>query len=301
MTTAAIAASLVFGLFSGVVSGLVGIGGGVLLVPFLYFMLEHGGWSGIQIPADRATLVAHATSLSVIVVTALSALRTYARAGLVPWRVMAPMALGAALVAVEMARLASSFPEALLRLGFVVFLFLVGLRLLTSSDTAAEGVAAHAAGPPHPMPGLLGGVVIGAVAPLLGVGGGTLAIPFLIYVVHVDIRRVAAGSVGVVAAAAAAGMIGYMTVGGGADLPGTFGLIHVPLALSLAPGSMVGARLGARLNQRIHAGLLRRLFAVLLLALAARLAFTTARAEGWLGTWPVQTSTRPAPRAIVGS
>lgn len=165
--------------------------------------------------------------------------------------------------------MAPALPEVALQAGFTLFLVTVGVRMLRDRGSAAPDPERERRGTPFL---LLGGATVGTLSAFLGVGGGTVAIPFLIYGVRLDMRRVAAGSLGVVAAAAVAGTLGYAVGEPATALPAaTLGYIHLPAALTLIPGAMIGARLGVRLNRKLDAARLRVLFAVLLLAVAARL------------------------------
>lgn len=279
MTAGALAAALAFGVVGGVLAGLVGIGGGVVLVPFLYLVLDHPAWSGVLVPAERVTIVAHATSLAVIIPTAASALRSFGRANLVPWRAVAWMGAAAAVAAAATTRLAPSVPGQALRAGFAAFLIVVGIRLFVRPSP--ERAARAGAGDERPLLGVIGGLAVGVFSALLGVGGGLVAVPLLIFAFHMDLRRVAAASMGVVACAAVAGAAGYLLSRPGLALPaGTVGWVHVPLALALMPGAVVGARVGARWNQRLAAERLRQVFAVVLVLLGLRLGVSAARAWG---------------------
>jgi uncharacterized membrane protein YfcA len=259
VTAAALAALAAFGIVGGVLAGLVGIGGGAVFVPFLYLLLEHPAWSGMVVPDARITLVAHATSLLVIVPTALSALRTYGRAGLVPWRVVVPMGLMAAVSAALTTRVAPALPGGLL-----------------TGRSAPTGQPAR--GDAHPVLGAVGGLLVGAFSALLGVGGGLLAIPVLLYGLHVDLKRVAAASMGIVVFAAVAGTLGYLTSRTAGLPPGSVGWVLAPAALALTPGAVLGARWGAQLNQRLNVDALRRVFAVVFLALGLRLGWSAVAA-----------------------
>lgn len=286
MTPGALAAALAFGSVGGVLAGLVGVGGGVILVPYLYLVLDHPAWSGVVLPPDRVTVVAHATSLAVIVPTAASALARFHRASLVPWRAVAWMGGAAAVAALLTTRLTPSVPGAWLRAGFAVFLLAVGARLLLRPVPTPVTVTGRSGD--RPMLGVLGGCVVGVFSALLGVGGGLVAIPLLIFAYRMDLKQVAAASMGVVGFAAVAGAIGYLGAGvaagagpsavAGAD--SLVGYVHPGLALALMPGAVVGARLGAGLNQRMSTLQLRRVFAVLLLLLGARLAWATLGTPG---------------------
>ena len=92
MSLLALTLTLLFGGIVGVVSGLVGVGGGIVMVPLLYLLFAHPEWSGISIPSAHQAVVAHATSLFVIVPTAVAGILSYHSAGLVVWRVALPMA-----------------------------------------------------------------------------------------------------------------------------------------------------------------------------------------------------------------
>lgn len=272
MTLGALAASAAFGLFGGGLAGLFGIGGGAVLVPFLYLVLEAPGWSGVLIPDGMVVVVAHATSLAVIVPTSLAALWGYHRSGGVPWGIVGRMGSAAALTAVLASRLAPELPEVVLRSGFTLFLVAVGIRMLLGTS-AAEMRALQ--GERRGVVFLVvGGIAAGLLSSLLGVGGGLLAIPFLVYGVRIDLTRLAAASMGVVALSASAGAASYALSSAPSGLPaGSIGYIYGPLALALIPGAIVGARIGVRLNRKLEADRLRLLFALLLLVLAGRLAW----------------------------
>jgi uncharacterized protein len=114
---------------------------------------------------------------------------------------------------------------------------------------------------------------VGLFSALLGVGGGLVAIPLLLYVVRLGVERLAATSLAIVVVAATSGTLTYVVSGlGAAQLPvGSVGYVHVAAALPMLPGAMLAARFGARLNQRLDPRQLRWAFAVLFLLLGGRL------------------------------
>jgi uncharacterized protein len=270
MTLAALLALAVVGCAVGFLAGLVGIGGGVLIVPFLYFFYGHAVWSGVSLPQELHATVAHATSLFIIVPTAVAGTLTYARAGLVAWRAVWPIATFSIASAALGAIVATRMPQEALRFGFGIFLLFTAAQLVTRRRGGSAGTDIRLGLPLAAVTGLL----VGLLSALLGVGGGLVAIPLLLHVVRLDIAEVAATSLAIVVVAATAGTLTYMAAGSAASgLPvGSIGFVHVAAGLPMLPGAMLAARLGARLNQRLDPRALRLTFAVLFVILGARLA-----------------------------
>jgi uncharacterized membrane protein YfcA len=269
VTLAGAALLLATGAAVGVLSGLTGVGGGVLMVPLLYAFYALS-------PATAAVpaVVAHATSLCVIAPTALLGAFRYGREGVV-WRTAAAMGFGAALAAVLFALAAPDIPDVWLRAGFALFLLVVASRL------AGEPAQPAAAAPPRPPPGLgalaASGTAVGGLSALLGVGGGVAAIPLLHAVGRVPLRQLAPTSLAVIAPAAAAGTLTYALASAGGMPPWSAGYVHVGAALPLLAGSLPLVGLGARLNRRVPDRALRVGFAALLAAAALRLLWGVAR------------------------
>lgn len=267
----------------GLLSGLAGIGGGAIMVPFLYALLESPDFLGVGVAPAQQAVVAHATSLLVIVPTAVSGLRTFHRAGLVAWSLVLPMAVASVAAAAGGAVVAGQLPPGALKTGFGLVLLATGARMAWQGWSSREtGVAGRGESLPDrrdPAAGislgtsLLCGAAVGLFSALMGVGGGLLAIPLLIYVLRVPMEQVAATSMGLIVFASVAGSVAYVIAGFRAPAlpPGTLGFVFVPAALALAPGAVLGARWGARLNQRLDPRGLTWLFAVLFLVLGARL------------------------------
>lgn len=277
MTIAALILTLLFGGVVGLIAGLLGIGGGVIIVPFLYALFEYPSLSGIDLAPDARAVVAHATSLFIILPTAVSGLLTYQRSRLVFWPAVIPMG-GAALVAAILgAQVAIGLPPELLQFLFGVLLVLVAGKLLRSGSARRE-TGSRPSMRLHPALTIGSGVIIGFLSALLGVGGGIIAIPLLIYAVGLDMRRVAAASIGVIAFAAPAGILAYAAAGWGEPgLPGgTMGYVFLPAGLAMLPGAILCAGWGARLNQKVKVTLLRRMFALLLIVLGLRLIWANA-------------------------
>jgi len=255
----------------GAVSGLLGIGGGVLVVPFLYFLMAGSGWSGLMVLSEHEAALAHATSLALIIPTALSGVLAFRRAGALELPPLGPLAVGAGMGAVVGAWVATSSPAAVLKAAFGFFLLIMAARLLgilPSPEGAAEkGVRGVGLGP-----GLVGGGMIGFFSAVLGVGGGLVAIPILLRWGGISLERVVPVSLVLVIFASLAGTGGYAWAGSGVDgLPsGALGYVHLPALVAMLPGAIFLAPLGAAWNRRMPVAVLRRVFGVLLLVVGAR-------------------------------
>lgn len=265
------------GLVVGLLSGLVGIGGGVLIVPFLYFFYDRPDLFGVLVQPETRTILAHGTSLFVIVPTSVRGAFAYHRAGLVEWRAVWPVGAASVVAAVLGARLALALPPELLKMLFGVLLVFSGARMGLRRPLPVDAV------PREPRLSLavtvVTGLAIGIFSVLLGVGGGIVAIPLLIHLIHLEVRKVAATSIGIIAITAAAGAASYMW--SGREAPGlppfSVGYVHVSAGVLMFLGAVASVRWGAVLNQRLKPRTLTLLFAGLFVLLGVRLIVTNAR------------------------
>jgi uncharacterized protein len=249
------------------------------MVPLLYFFYGHPGWSGVQLAAELHAVVAHATSLFVIVPTAIVGTWAYHRARVVDWRAALPIAAFSVGAAVLTTRLTPMLPAEGLKLGFGLFLLASGLNLLRPLPLRAVE---------HPRPhlwlGAAGGIAVGVISALLGVGGGIVAIPILVYVMGLSLEKVAATSMAIIVFTATAAVIGYAASGPALPMPdGSVGYVHYLAGLPIMVGSMVAVTTGARVNQRLSTRTLRVLFGMVFILLGLRLVVENFRALPGLG------------------
>jgi uncharacterized protein len=263
---------IVVGLAVGILSGLIGIGGGVLIVPFLYFFYDRPDLFGVVVSPEARVVLAHGTSLFVIVPTSVRGAIAFHRAKLIEWRAVWPIGAASIVAALVGARLAVALPPGLLQAGFGLLLIGSGIRML---QRVRSQTAQAPRGPPRLGLGvtLVTGALVGLFSALLGVGGGIVAIPLLIHLIGLDIRQVAATSIGIITLTATAGTIGYMTGGLGEPglPPGSIGYVHVAAGLVMFLGSVASVRWGAMLNQRLQPRTLAMLFGVVFIILGVRL------------------------------
>jgi uncharacterized membrane protein YfcA len=273
MPAGAVLAVFGVGLLAGLLSGLVGVGGGVLMVPFLYFFYARPGWSGIAPAPDVATVAAHATSLFVIIPTSLRGAWAYHRRGLVVWRAVWPIGLAAAGAAALASRFAVQVEPGWLRLVFALFLLWNAVNVLRPPrDRAKEDAAARPLR--LSLPVTLGtGAAVGVFSALLGVGGGLVSIPLLMHVVGIRLRSVAATSLAVIMLTSLGGALAYMLAAPDAAVrPGwSLGYVDAGVAAVLAAGTVLSVGWGAALNRRMNPRTLAVVFAVVFAALGLQL------------------------------
>ena len=251
---------LALGLATGFLAGLLGIGGGMLMVPFLTIILGQRG-----VPAHLAVKMAIATSMATILFTSLSSVRAHHRRGAVRWPLVRGMAPGIVLGGL----LAGAGAFALLKGQVLAAVF--GLFV---SFSATQMLRNKKPAPSRQMPGLAGqtaaGGGIGFVSGLVGAGGGFVSVPFMTWC-NVPIHQAVATSAALGFPIALANTAGYI-IGGWhlpAVVPGAFGYLYLPALGVIALASVSMAPLGARAAHAMDVAQLKKAFAVLLYGLAA--------------------------------
>lgn len=249
---------LLVGVLAGFLAGLFGIGGGMIMVGALAFALP---WVGV--PEAHVMHMALATSLACIVLTAIASTRAHAQRGSVMWPAVAWLAPGLVIGGAFGAQLAGLAPDAWLRIGFAGYCFLTAATLFA----ARKPVANESQGAAHGPVLILAAVPIGALSALVGIGGGSMLVPLLVWRGHLAVRAVGTSAAcGLPVALASA--IGYVVAARHSDavLPaGSIGYVHLPAAALLALGSTSATRHGAALAHRLAHHHLNRAFAALLM------------------------------------
>lgn len=252
-----ILALLVLGAFTGFAAGLLGVGGGMLMVPFMTMLLTHVGF-----PAEQVVKVAIATSLTTIVFTSISSVRAHHRRGAVRWAAVRGLAPGILAGSLLGAQLAGAVPGRLLGAFFGVFLGYSASKMLWGAPPRPEGELPSNAG-------LFGmGGVIGALSAVLGAGGGFLTVPFLVKR-NVPMQAAVASSAACGFPIALAGTLGYIWAGRHLQLPaGTLGYVYLPALAVISTSSVLTAPLGAKVAHAMPTATLKKVFAALLGALS---------------------------------
>lgn len=254
---------LVLGAVAGTLAGLLGVGGGLLIVPVLAWMFLLQGHS-----PEVLMHMAVGTSLATIVMTSISSVRAHHGRGAVLWAAFARLAPGIVFGAWLGVMLAGSLRGDTLRQVFGVFELLVAVQMWINRPV-----------PPHrALPGAAGmglaGMVIGAVSAVVGIGGGTLTVPFLQWC-NVAMRQAVATAAATGLPIALAGAVGYVVAGwGNPALPGmATGYLYWPSFLGIVAASVLFAPLGAYWAHRLPARQLKRFFALFLAMLGIWMLF----------------------------
>lgn len=256
-----IAVYLTLGFCAGILSGLLGIGGGLVIVPMLVASLT---WQ--QIPEQFIMHLALGTSMATIIFTSVSSFMAHHRRGAVHWKVVQRIIPGIFIGTFLGSCLAARLSGSLLKGMFVVFLYYVAIQMITSKKPK----------PSRQIPGNLGmfgvGNVIGGVSSLVGIGGGTLSVPFMMWC-NIPVHEAIGTSAAIGFPIAIAGTFGYIFNGIHAlGLPAySFGYIYLPALAGVVSASVITAPLGVRLAHSLPVPKLKRVFAILLLVVATRM------------------------------
>jgi uncharacterized membrane protein YfcA len=217
--------SFIIGLLAGSFGGLIGLGGGVVIVPLLV------AWVGLSQHA------AHATSLVAVVFTGLLGGYAYATGGAVDWKVALTVAITSTLLAALSASFASRISALRLRRIFGIVLIVVAFLLPFGSQIAGSGIPVFLQLPAS----LLAGALAGILAGLLGVGGGSVVVPLLILVFGFDQHLAQGTSLAIMIPAGIAGAIVHLR--------------KRNISLGVLPGLIPGVALGAFLGGRTALGI----------------------------------------------
>lgn len=252
---------LLLGAAAGITAGLLGVGGGIIVVPGLALLLADG-----VIPAERLMQFAVGTSLACIVVTAISSLYAHHRRGAVQWSIVGRLAPGILFGAVVGAIIASQLDSGTLATVFGLFLLLVALRMAVDGQPAPGRRL-----PATPALSAWGGA-IGAISSLLGIGGGTMTVPLLAWS-NIPLRTAVGTSAACGLPIAVAGTATFIWTGWGmAGLPaGATGHVYWPAFLAITPAAIAFAPVGARLAHALPVRTLRIVFAVFIAVVGVRM------------------------------
>lgn len=255
-------ALLATGVFAGILAGLLGVGGGIVIVPVLFFLFQSFGVS-----PESAMVIATATSLATIVPTSISSIRSHHQKGNVDtdllkrWSpfILAGVLLGSWLVT----RVDGTWLTALF--GVIATLSALNMLLRTGKSALFKQLPGKASQ-------TIMGSCIGFFSAMVGIGGGTLSVPLLTlysYPAHKAVGSAAA--IGLIIALP--GALTMLILGHTPDdaPAGTYGLVNLIGFLCIVPMTVLFAPLGASLAAKLDAAKLKKIFAFVLLITGVRM------------------------------
>jgi uncharacterized membrane protein YfcA len=246
---------------AGILAGLLGVGGGVVIVPALVF-----AFTGLGYPAEHIMHLALGTSLASIMFTSVSSFRAHHKRGAVLWNVVKAITPGIIVGTYAGTYVASMLSTNFLKGFFVVFLYWVSIQMLLNIKPK----------PKRALPGTPGmfaaGSTIGVVSSLVGIGGGSLSVPFMA-LCNIPMHTAVGTSAAIGFPIAVAGAVGYLVNGLSAQglPPMSIGYISLPALIGVAGMSVLTAPLGARLAHALPVDKLKKIFALLLIITATRM------------------------------
>jgi len=255
---------LVTGAAAGLAAGLLGVGGGLIIVPVLVFAFLQQGMH-----ADVVVHMAVGTSLATIIFTSISSVSAHHKRGAVLWPLVWQLSPGIVVGSLLGALIAKQMSSDNLRIFFGIFELLVAIQMALQVKPK----------PHRPLPGRLtmafAGGIIGSVSAIVGIGGGTMTVPFLVWS-QVAMKNAVATSSACGLPIAVAGAVGFVLTGWqDVHLPEySSGYIYWPAFIAIVIASVSLAPLGARLAHHLPALVLKRLFAILLAGLGLRMLFS---------------------------
>ena len=247
------------GTVSGFLAGLLGIGGGMILVPLMILIFGHLGFN-----QNVLMHMAIATGMASVLFTTSSAVMAHQKYGNINWRLVSALSPGLVLGAlIGGSKFFDVINGAWLSLGFAIFMIYSSTQMILNKSPHAARI----------LPGFFGlfafGVLTGVIASLLGAGGAFITVPFMIWC-NIKPHNAMANSSGLGFPIAASSTLGYIYGGwGNVFLPEySLGYVYVPALLCIVITSMLAAPIGARVVTKLEAPRLKRIFGLTLLLVA---------------------------------
>lgn len=244
------------GSFTGIISGLLGVGGGFIIFPIQYWLLQE---TGMQ--PDLAIRVALGTSLFVVLLNAISVTLKYQQKRAVLWKQAVLMGIFGSAASFGGAAVASHLPAPILSTIFGIVVLLGALKTnktpaVKENEEISSSKLSYA----------FAGILIGFFSGLLGIGGGVIGIPIMLIFLHFDMLKAVGTSAAVIIFTSCGGVLGYIVNGWGQPglPPYSLGYINLLNWVLLAVPGFFAARKGADIAYLINPEYLKHLFVLLM-------------------------------------
>jgi uncharacterized protein len=255
------------GAFAGVIAGLLGVGGGIVLVPAFFYAFGHLGYGG-----DQLMQVCLGTSLATIIVTSVRSALAHHRKGAVDWGILRAWGPYVAVGALAGFFLAASLKSAALQAIFGVLALIAGLYMAFGRDHWRLGAAMPAGAARGGF-----GAALGFFSALMGIGGGTFGVPMMtLYAMPIHRAVATAAGFGIIIAVPSA--IGFLTLNVSLAPPWSVGAVNLPAFAVIIAMTLLTTPYGVRLAHRMDARPLKRAFAIFLILVALNM---LRKVAGW--------------------
>lgn len=250
---------LIIGAIAGVIAGLLGVGGGIILVPAFYYMFSALGYD-----SENLMQICVATSLATIIFTSIRSVLSHHKKGAVDWGILKAWAPGIAIGAIVGVLIAREMRSVSLMIIFGILGALVGLYLAFGRQNWRLGDA---------MPSGIGRIItspiLGFLSVLMGIGGGSFGVP-LMTLFNQPIHRAVATSAGFGVIIAVPSVIGFLLIGWDMPVkpPLTFGLVNLPAFAIVVSMTLITAPIGVRLAHAMDPRPLKTAFAFFIMLMA---------------------------------
>ncbi len=256
---------ILVGVLAGLLAGLFGIGGGLVMIPMFIWGFRVAGFA-----PEIIVHLAFGTSLAIIIPTAVSSALGHRKRGNVDWHVVTRMACGSLVGVVIGSSLAAGLAGDTLKGLFGLMQIGVGSRLFARPPQLPAGDPL----PPTWGKVLLIGLIVGTFSAFFGVGGGVIAVPLIMVLLHQSMHRAVGNSSGLMVVSALAGTASYIGHGwANPQLPPfSLGYVNLLVTVLVAPFTILMARVGVRVASRTSHARLVKVFAVLIILVGVRMA-----------------------------
>jgi uncharacterized protein len=246
------------GLISGLLTGLLGIGGGIIIAPSLYFI-----YTLLDVGVSTPMHLAVGTSLAIITMTSFLAMFMYEKRQAIFWHIFKHLNIPLILGSFSGVIVSNFISGSLLSQIFSIFAFLLGIYFLI-----AKKIYKRAKKPEKTLVFFLG-IVIGFLATLLGIGGGTVGMPFLIVLLRIPNYCLIGTAATATFITSLIGTLSYLIIGFNVlNNPNSIAYIHLPSFASIGLISLISVPFGIKLADKLHITALKKIFALALIATA---------------------------------
>lgn len=253
----------VLGITAGISAGLLGIGGGMVIVPGLFYLFDL-----IQLPQESLMHMAAGSSMCIMICTAAASTWAHHRQDHIQWSIFRTIIAGITVGVISGNLLANRMPTQVLELIFGLFLLVVSTKIFIEKKSESED---QVVGTPGILTTSVIGMVIGFKSGVLGIGGGALSVPFLLYC-GLPMKKASGTSASFTLPIAIVGTLSFLLLSGNqTSIPWSTGYVYWPAVLLVAPFTMLGAPFGAKFSDIVAPEKLRTIFAALLLLISARM------------------------------